>query len=364
MAAGGRADMTAAELAELYLKQFDFTYEEHVLSYGPYALTIWEKWISDDPERAWPVFTEILARRRDDEILAQVGYRLRLLIARHWDDFHERAEELVRDTPRFARIVGDDFFEPPREIPLDLDELVEAYLLMTHHAHDAHRVRDVVQADLARGLSLAVEIIHRGPRHGFGSFDTFDTVRDVLEAHGAAVIDAVEEIAATSVLVRRCLWRLKPGENARRPREGAAAEVWRRAIAAHGTSTDYTDDDAPLPESRTLPDEDEALIRAWFGYQENLAAFEAMRSLDAETLWTIILRLLDRAEGQTIFNIAAGPLEDLLAGQGLQFIDRLAEEAPRNEKLRTAMTGVWLNEGDEVYSRFTALLQELNLDAT
>lgn len=262
----------------------------------------------------------------------------------------------MRTTPRFARIVGDDFFTPPDDEPLDVDELVDSYLTMTANAPTAHRVDDVLKRDAARGLALAVEIIHRGEN----SFDTFGPLQDVIDAHGDAVIGAVEEIAATSARVRRALWRMKARERNIPPREGPVAEVWRRAIAAHGTTTDFTDDDAPSPAPRQLSADDEALLRAWFTYREHFAAFEILSELDAETTWPVILRLLDRADGQTIFAIAAGPLEDLLAGQGMRFIDRIAEEARRNAKLREALTGVWLNEGDEVWPRFQALMEELN----
>jgi len=355
--------VTADELAELYLRQFDWTYEENILNYGPYALTIWEEWISDDPERAWPVFGEIVARGRDDEVLYQVGHRLRLLLYRHWEAFHERAEELVRATPRFPLIVGEDFFDPETygERELDVEELLEAHARLDFAGQI--RVGDIIKKEPERGFRIAVEIIHRGPRHGLGSFDTFDPLRDLLEAHGAAVIDGVEAIARTSVLVRRALWRLIPGEDAQPPREGEAAAIWQRAIAAHAETTDFTDDDAPLPEPQTLPDDEEQLVEGWFIYQKNFWAFGAMWSLvsdEPETAWPIILRLLERAEGQTIFNIAAGPLEDLLCGHGMAFIDRIAAEAPCNPKLREALTGVWLNEGDAVHERFKALLNELS----
>lgn len=354
--------MTAAELAELYLKQFDWTYEESVLNYGPYALSIWESWISDDPECAWPVFGEIVARRRDDDILYQVGHRLRLLLYRHWDAFHQRAEELVRATPRFALIVGEEFFEEEtyRQTELDVDELLEAHARLD--IASKIRVDDIIKKDSERGFRIVVEIIHRGPRHGLDSFDTFGPLQDLLDAHGAGVIDRIEEIARESVLIRRALWRMKPRENARPPREGPDAEVWRRAIAAHAGTTDFTDDDAPLPAPQTLPADDEKLVDGWFVYEENFWAFSTIGSLvseEPETAWPIILRLLERAEGQRIFNIAAGPLEDLLCGHGLAFIDRIAAEAQGNPKLREALTGVWLNEGDAVYERYKALLEEL-----
>lgn len=356
--------MTADELAKLYVKQHDWTYEEHVLAYGPNATTVWEKWISDDPERAWPVFGEIVARRRDDEMLYQVGHRLRLLLYRHWEAFHQRAEELVRATPRFARIVGEEFFDPEtyRQTELDVEELIEAHARLDFASQI--RFGDIIKKEPERGFRIVVEIIHRGPRHELGSFDTFGPLRNLLEAHGAAVIDDVEEIGRTSVLVRRALWRLMPGERARPPREGEGAAVWQRAIAAHAGTTDFTDDDAPLPEPQTLPVDEEQLVEAWFIYEKNFWAFGTMWSLvsdEPETAWPIILRLLEQADGQRIGNIAAGPLEDLLCGHGLAFIDRIEAEAQSNPKLREALTGVWINEGDAVYERYNALMSELEI---
>jgi hypothetical protein len=356
------SEMNAEELAELYLRQFDRTYEEHVVSTEPSALLLWEEWICDDPDRAWPVFGAIVARRRDDEVLYQVGHRLRLLLSRHGDAFRPRAEELVRATPRFARVIGEDVFEPDEPVPTE-EEFIDAWLTMNRSASDAHSVDDVIRGDARRGLALAVEIVHRGPRHDFGSYETFGPLQRVLDDHGEAVIDEVEAIARESLLVRRCLWRMLPRERNTPPREGEDAEVWRRAIAAHGASTDFVDEDAPLPAPRTLPAQDEVLIEAWFVYQKNFWAFEAVGALvseEPELAWPFILRLLERAEGQAIFNIAAGPLEDLLTGHGLQLIDRIAEEARQNEKLRTALTGVWLNEGDAVYARYAELMRKLN----
>ena len=356
--------MTAAELVELYLKQFDSTYEEHVLSTEPNALSTWEKWIGEDPERAWPVFLEIVARRRDDEVLYQVGHRLRLLLARHWHAFHERAEDLVRATPRFALIVGEEFFDPETwvEKPLDVEALIEAHERMVAHGSDRYLIDDIIRQDGQRGLRLAVEIIHRGPQYGADSFDTFSPLQALIDAHGTVVIDQVEELARHSVLLRRCLWRMNARERNTPPHEGVMAEVWRRALAAAGETTDFTDDDAPLPAPQMLNAEDERLLEAWFIHEANFWSFDALSTLvsdEPETAWPIVLRLIDRAEGQAIYTLAAGPLEDLLAGHGPAFIDRIAEEARRNPKLAEAVGGVWLNENDAVYERFQNLLAEL-----
>ena len=68
-------DLTAKELAAQYLdeQRGPETREEN-------PLFRWERWISEDPERAWPVFVEIVALRSDDETLYQVSHRLRLLL--------------------------------------------------------------------------------------------------------------------------------------------------------------------------------------------------------------------------------------------------------------------------------------------
>lgn len=82
--------MTPQELAALYLEQRR-EHREGVppTAPEPYAIEIWEDWISNDPEQAWSVFEHLLARVGDDDTLEQIWYRLQLLLHRHYDAFRK-----------------------------------------------------------------------------------------------------------------------------------------------------------------------------------------------------------------------------------------------------------------------------------
>lgn len=41
--------------------------------------------------------------------------------------------------------------------------------------------------------------------------------------------------------------------------------------------------------------------------------------------------------------------------------DRIASEARNNPKLRQALSGVWINDGDEIRPRYVDLMTELGL---
>jgi len=340
--------MNASELARRYVEDENG------------ALREWEALITDDPERAWPVFVEIVALRADDETLYQVSHRLRLLLHRHWDAFHERAEALVRDTPRFSRITGVDFFDPERyrDQPLDIEELILAHEEMDRHSSAAHHLDDLIRSDPERALPIAIEIIHRGPAHGASSFDTFGPLSDLLRSHTAAVIDRVEEAARESYLVRRCIWRMSFTQRA-----GAFVdeEAWQRLHAANGGTTDFTDDMDPQPAPRQLSETDETIIASWFAYEQTFWAFCELNDLVGEepaTAWQVFLEMLKRCDAgsRRIGFLAAGPLEDLLRKHADLLFDRIAEEAKTNEKLREALTLVYVFEDDAVYERYTALM--------
>jgi hypothetical protein len=50
--------------------------------------------------------------------------------------------------------------------------------------------------------------------------------------------------------------------------------------------------------------------------------------------------------------LAAGPLEDLLAYHGSEFIDRVETEARRNPRFRDLLGGVWRNTiTDDIWAR-------------
>lgn len=355
----------AKELAARYIEQLDAWTGEGRWVDPPQesALWEWERWIREDPERAWPVFVEIVALRSDDETLYQVAYRLRLLLQRDFEAFRERAEKLVRETPRFARIAGEDLFDPEhyREL-VDVEEFIRAHQTMHRHIAGASALDDIVRDDPGRGFDLAVEIIHRGPAEGLTSSDTFDPLRTLLVNHGAAVIDRLEAIAVSSYLVRRALWRMIPGQRARPSAYAVAEDIWPRVLAARGQTTDFTDDTEPQPAPRRLAPEDERLLEDWFAYEHNFWAFDAMHTLmaeDPDNAWAVLLEMLRRTDDEGyIGSLAAGPLEDMM---GPYYFDRIAAEARVNPKLRQALPGVRVEDGEEIRPRYVELMTELGL---
>ncbi|KFE36905.1 DUF6869 domain-containing protein [Thioclava atlantica] len=69
-------------------------------------------------------------------------------------------------------------------------------------------------------------------------------------------------------------------------------------------------------------------------YPEELWAFIRKALAGAETVWQVVM-------------LAAGPLEDLIADHGADFIDRIEREARHSARFRFALTGVWpQDEGD------------------
>lgn len=95
-------------------------------------------------------------------------------------------------------------------------------------------------------------------------------------------------------------------------------------------------------------------------YEDNFWAFEALYDLvseDPEEAWPTILQILRLDQSPSVMeNLAAGPLEDLLAKHGPAFIDRVEAEAVRDPIFAKLLGGVWRNRmTDEVWARVQAV---------
>jgi uncharacterized protein DUF6869 len=359
-------ELTPRELAEAYLAQL---YDQAPLSTDrPFnAVFLWEDLICEEPEKAWPVFLELLARRDDDETLEQIVYRLELLLSRHWDAFHERVEALVREHSRLHRFLPDgalakERFES-RETPDD--EIVQAYLDNYRLSGDSGRVEELITTEPELALPLVLEIVNRGQNYGFDSFDLLTPLQDLLRYQGERVIDRIEQEALTSVMLRRCLWRMKRQEINTPPEYRIAEDVWRRAeLAANGT-TDYN---SVLPEDvrpNRLSEEEERLLSSWFEFEQTFWAFSTVWEItcgDPERLWTITKALVTAAPDEaTLGYIGAGPLEDLLSGYGEQFIERIEQQAAADAKFRLSLAIVRQSGmSDELLRRVKNALGELD----
>jgi len=362
-------ELTAEELAVLYLRQLRASEEEVVLrpKDEPNALFLWEALIVNDPERAWPVFEETLSRVSDDEAIEQIWYRLRLLLYRHFDAFHERASQLLARFPRLAVVAGPDALDPARYAAktIEREELIEAYRVV-HRTHESSREIDrLASDDPERALTLAVEIIHRGLARGWETFDVMSPLADVIANSGPQVIAQVEEQARQSVAVRRALWRLRRHLPHRVP--PIDPDVWDRVQRATGTTTDYTELDIPLPPPRRQPDADERAMEAWFAREENFWAFSALGDLcgeEPQLAWSITLDLIARADDEgELGAIAAGPLEDLISKHPDAIWDDLTARAQTDARLREALRGVWVFEDDgPIYQRFRELMESFEAE--
>ena len=89
---------------------------------------------------------------------------------------------------------------------------------------------------------------------------------------------------------------------------------------------------------------------------ENFWAFNALSKFcdtDPEKCFEVIeiIRGLDHSN-DVLANLAAGPLEDLLAKHGEQFIDRFEKFAKSDVQLRRLLGAVWQNDiSDSIWKR-------------
>jgi hypothetical protein len=335
-------ELTPRELAEAYLEELHD--QEPFATEKPFnAVFLWEALICEEPERAWPVFLELLARRDDDETLEQLVYRLELLLSNHWEAFHERVEALVQGHSRLPRFLPDGALAKERFEPRETtdDEIVQAYIKDFRLSADFGSVEELIDTDPEQALPLVLEIVNRGQSYGFDSFDLLTPLQNLLRHQGEIVIDRIEQEALTSVMLRRCLWRMKRHEKYTSPEYRIAEDVWRRAERAANGTTDYNSD---LPETvlpNRLSEEGERLLSSWFEHEQTSWAFDAVWEItcsDPERLWTITKALVTAApDKETLGYIGAGPLEDLLSGYGEQFIERIEQEAAADAKFRLSL---------------------------
>ena len=79
--------------------------------------------------------------------------------------------------------------------------------------------------------------------------------------------------------------------------------------------------------------------------QDNFWAWEQLEEFcrkDPELCWELILEIFRQTDLESVLgSLAAGPLEDLLARHGAQFIDRIEDRARADTKFKDVLWGVW-----------------------
>lgn len=96
------------------------------------------------------------------------------------------------------------------------------------------------------------------------------------------------------------------------------------------------------------PTDDEIVSGYLANYAGDESAFWAFEeacellSRDPERLWRITLRLIEQApDDAALAYVAAGPLEDILALHGPEFIERVEALARRDSRFLLALASVW-----------------------
>ena len=95
-------------------------------------------------------------------------------------------------------------------------------------------------------------------------------------------------------------------------------------------------------------------------YKGNFWAYNKLCDLEynePETCWKII-QLIRRLDGSDVVlaNLAAGPLESLLANHGNGFIDRIESLAQTDQQFRKLLGAVWQNNiTDATWARIKAV---------
>lgn len=91
----------------------------------------------------------------------------------------------------------------------------------------------------------------------------------------------------------------------------------------------------------------------------NFWAFESFENIsrsDPELCWELILQTLHATHADSVKAVlAAGPLENLLACFGPQFIDRVETKAKDDPDFKDLLSGVWRNSmTEDVWARIQA----------
>jgi hypothetical protein len=73
--------------------------------------------------------------------------------------------------------------------------------------------------------------------------------------------------------------------------------------------------------------------------------------------WEITRILVNKAvSDESLAYVAAGPLEDLLKKHGPTVITRIEEESRQNDRLRIALSGLYIDPSNPIFDRWYALM--------
>lgn len=317
---------------------------------GEHPIWRWQRWIKEDPERAWQVFEQVVRKAPDEpDVLESVAYNLQILLQRRWADFSDRAVALVRSSPLLDVVVGPEVLTREHYGPRyrDLDELATVWVRQNSHSDASHRITDIMRNDPTLGLQLALEIIERGPQHGFESDDLHGPFLELIRHQAAAVIDQIENAARELPALRRVIWDVRR-LNSYPPPHAVPADLWARLMRASGDTHLYNT--TPKGKRRSLGPELDELLDRWFISEAGFWAWSEVNDLvhdDPAKGWLAIQALVRHStSNETLGSIGAGALEDLIELHPADFIEPIEELAREDERFRVALGCVWLRLED------------------
>jgi hypothetical protein len=327
-------------------------------------LWLWEAWIADDPEKAWQVLELLLRNNNDDDALEQIVYRIHQFLVAHWGEFHERVKTIVNEHKELPRFIPEGSIVKERYIKRTFtnEEIINAYLENHRQLNEVSRLEFLIANEPEQAWPIVLEIINRGQLYRFDSFDLLSPLRDLLERHLTTVIERLENAAQSSVMLRRCLWRMQRHIDKGSAEYLAKEQIWQRAFGAAGNTNDYNSSLPEIVVKNDLTGDGEQLLSAWFTHRQTFWFFDEIWEItgsDSERLWEVIKAMIVAAPNEDeLAYIGAGPIEDLLSGYGDEFIDRIEHYAETNEKFRFALSCAYKSGSDEVWQRVISALGE------
>jgi hypothetical protein len=247
---------------------------------------------------------------------------------------------------------------PPR---YDREFLVEEWLAHSEAHELAHNVHQFARyaPDLGWPSILAVLELPDAQSHLTALAYPLGML---ISRYGADLIDRIEVEAAQSVSFRDCL-----GEVRSDPTFPIGEDLWPRLSAAAGKpigpmaprmaalyaelpdlSETATWDPNPLSvdEIPALGAVDlAAQAQAWVRSEQTFWAWQELNRIyeeqGLETVWPVLLALVEKANDGALGSIGAGILEDVLRRDGAVAIDRVEAEAALDGRFRFCLSHVW-----------------------
>lgn len=316
------------------------------------ALWRLQRWMRERPDDAYAVLELLVSQLGTDvEWMDTVSHQCDLFLCGHREERIDQVMRLLAASPLLDSLVGPEILTPGRDEPRyrNADELASVWLAHDEHSTEGHRVEELIRGDGDIGTRLALEIIERGPLHGFDSEDVWSPLDLLLRFHGPEAIDAIEAAAAESIALRRVIWvNRRQAPDADDP-YAVEVKIWERLLASAGTTTSLN---TPLPPGKrtSLGSDYDALLDRWFASTESFWAWcelEYMTTHAPDRAWEVIQAISRLATTeQARCNLGSGDLEDLIRGLPAAFVDRIEAFAAESPEFRESLGCVWITLAD------------------